>query len=439
MPAILLLLLYLFMALLPLGLSWAQGLPPRSVMDELASGAGLLALSVIMAEFLLIGRHRFVARRVGTDIVMRMHQLMARAAAILAIVHPFLYTGRRSPPPAWDTAHTYFVTSEFSAIWPGIVAWLLLPVLVLLAIGRNTMDVRYETWRLMHGLGSAAIAGFGVLHTLRAGRYSTDPVLAWVWIVLLGVVLFALANTYILRPLKQLRRPWKVTEVAPAGSRTWEVTLHPDGDFRQDYHAGQFAWLNIGHSPFSLQENPFSISSSPSAGPEVRFIIKELGDFTRTIGKVAPGTRAYLDMPHGHMTVAGHKAPGIGLIAGGVGIAPMMGILREMQATGDKRPATLIYGNRTEAQIAKTDELSAIASDTGAKIVHVLNDPPAGWNGETGVITPDLLHRHFGEAQHRDWLYILCGPPVMLEAVEDALIAMGIPSDRIISERFSYD
>ncbi|MDF1717068.1 MAG: ferric reductase-like transmembrane domain-containing protein, partial [Antarcticimicrobium sp.] len=169
MPAGLLIILYLGVVLLPLGLAWAQGLTPRSVADELASGAGILALTVILAEFLLLGRYRFMTRRLGTDIVMRMHQLLARGAAILAIVHPFLYTTRRAPAPDWDTQRQFFVTAEFSALWPGIVAWLLLPTLVLMAIGRTTLGSRYEAWRLMHGLGATLIAGFGVLHAPRAG------------------------------------------------------------------------------------------------------------------------------------------------------------------------------------------------------------------------------------------------------------------------------
>ncbi|WP_212525374.1 ferredoxin reductase family protein [Actibacterium sp. MT2.3-13A] len=439
MPAGLLILLYLCAALLPLGLAWAQGLEARSIFDELASGAGILALAVILAEFLLLGRYRFVARRVGTDIVMRMHQLLARGAAALAVAHPFLYTTRRAPAPDWDVGRQFFVTHELSAIWPGMIAWLLLPALVLMAIGRNALGYRYETWRLMHGLGAALIAGFGVLHTLRAGRYSADPTMATVWLALLGVALFALAYVYVLTPLAQLRRPWRVAAVAPVAERTWEVTLRPARDFAFRYRAGQFAWLNIGHRPFGPHENPFSISSAPSAGPEVSFIIKELGDFTRTIGQVKPGTRAYLDGPHGHLTVTDHKAPGVALIAGGVGIAPMMGILRELHASGDTRPTALIYGNRNAAQIACRDELEELARAHGTRLGHVLCDPPEGWTGEVGFVTPELLRAHFGDAEHREWLYVLCGPPAMLEAVEDALIGLGVPSGNILSERFSYD
>jgi predicted ferric reductase len=199
------------------------------------------------------------------------------------------------------------------------------------------------------------------------------------------------------------------------------------------YRAGQFVWLNIGHSPFSLHENPFSISSAPSDGPNVSFVIKELGDFTRSLHKLQPGTRAYLDGPYGSLVVDGRREPGIVLVAGGVGVAPLLGILRELRLTDDPREVRLIYGNRAEEQILYRDELS------GENVTHVLSEPPEDWQGETGLIDGALLDRILSPNQVRDWLFVLCGPSAMMDIVEDNLIARGTPSSRILSERFEYD
>ncbi|MFU8776640.1 MAG: ferric reductase-like transmembrane domain-containing protein [Roseovarius sp.] len=395
---------------------------------------------MILAEFFLLGRFRSVTRRVGSDVVMRIHQLLARAALILAVAHPFLYVSPMTPPPVWDVTSQTALNHGWAGLWPGIAAWLLLGGLVAMAIGRDASGARYEVWRLLHGVGAVAVAGLGVLHALRAGRYSADPLLGWVWIAVLALAVTALLYVYLIAPLIRWRRPWRVTSVNPAAERTWTVTLSPDFKGRADYKAGQFAWLNIGRGVFSLNENPFSISSAPSAGRDVEFIIKELGDFTRTIAQVKPGTRAWLEAPHGHLTHDGHAdAPGIALIAGGVGIAPLIGILRELAVTGDPRPTVLLYGNRTEAQIVCRAELQRLSQTHGTEVAHVLSEPPEGWNGETGMIDAALLRRHFGTKSRRDWLYILCGPPPMLTNVEKALIALGVPPSRILSERFVYD
>ena len=440
MPVALLIPLYLLLVLTPLAFAWAQGLPPRPLLDELATGAGLVALAMILAEFLLLGRFRSITRRAGSDVIMRAHQLLARAALLLAVLHPFLYISPMTPPPVWDATAQTALNYGWVGLWPGIAAWLLLGGLVAMAIARDVSGVRYEGWRLLHGLGAVLIAGFGVLHALRAGRYSADALLGWVWITFLALAVGALLYVYLVAPLIRWRRPWRVASVIPAAERTWAVTLSPDFDGRADYKAGQFAWLNIGRSVVSLNENPFSISSAPSAGRNVEFIIKELGDFTRTIGKIKPGTRVWLEAPHGHLTHEGHdKAPGIALIAGGVGIAPLIGILRELAATGDPRPTVLLYGNRTEAQIVCGAELQTLSRTHGTEVVHVLSEPPEGWTGSTGMIEAALLRTHFGTEARRNWLYILCGPPPMLNAVEDTLIALGIPSSHILSEQFVYD
>ncbi|MEL7256631.1 MAG: ferric reductase-like transmembrane domain-containing protein [Pseudomonadota bacterium] len=440
MPAVLLILMYLILCILPLALAWAQGLETRTPWDELATGLGLVALAMLLVEFLLLGRIRTVTARVGSDVVMRSHQLLAQLALAAALLHPFFYISPRSPAPVWDVSRQTVVEMSWPALWPGIVAWLLLGGLVAMAIGRDACGVKYQNWRLLHGLGAAAVAGFGVLHALRAGRHSADPLLASVWIGLLALALSALAYVYIVAPLMRLRRPFTVKDIRHEADRTWVLTLTPEFKGSLPYRAGQFAWLNVGHSAFSLDENPFTISSAPSAGSDVQFLIKELGDFTRTMDQVQPGTRAWLEAPHGHLTLDRHTdATGIALIAGGVGLAPMISILREMRATGDTRPTVLSYGNRHEGQIAFDEELKEFEATHGTEVIHILSEPPPGWQGETGYVTPELLCRHFDTPERRDWLYVLCGPPPMLTLVEDALIAMGIPPKNIISEQFVYE
>ena len=169
----------------------------------------------------------------------------------------------------------------------------------------------------MHGIGAAVIAALVLHHTLTAGRYSADPLLANTWIAMFALSMTTLAYVYIVRPLGQMRWPWRVSQVRPLGLKTWSLAIEPLEHNGIAYNAGQFVWLNVGNSVFSLRENPFSIASAPSSGPQLEFIIKELGDFTRTIEQIAPNTPAYIDGPHGNLITAGRRETGIALIAGG--------------------------------------------------------------------------------------------------------------------------
>jgi predicted ferric reductase len=431
--------IYLFIVLLPLGLSWMGDRPPRSVWDELASGAGMLAFAIILAEFLLSGRFRAVSARIGMDVTMRFHQLLARSALVLALVHPYLYRAPFNPPYPWDVTRQLTLSTDVAGIVTGFLAWVLLLALVLLAIDREQGGFRYENWRLMHGLGAALTSGLVLYHTLNSGRYSQDPILARVWIGLFLIALASLGFIYLVKPVLKLLSPWIVDSVRSVGLNIWEVTIAPRGHKGLQYQAGQFVWLNIGSSATSLNENPFSISSAPASGNRLQFVIKELGDFTRTLGQIVPGTRAYVDGPHGNLVISGHTEPGIALIAGGVGIAPLLGILRQLHHDNDTRPTALIYGNRIEAQIVYRDELEMLASEHGTKIVHALYEPPADWTGHIGMCDADLIRRVIDRPKMLKWLFILCGPPNMMKVAEETLIDMGVPALQILSERFNYE
>jgi predicted ferric reductase len=434
MKPLFLLCAYVCAVTLPLVVSWGVGGPPRPFAHELGSGLGILAFSMILMEFVLSGRFRSISSGVGMDVTMRVHQIMARTALAFALVHPLFFQGSPSGGPRpWDPTRQLTITTDLGDLSSGIAAYLILPSLVLLAIGRKHLDYKYETWRLLHGLGALLIAILLLHHTIYAGRYGSQPVMAWTWLVMTGLAAGSLVYVYVLLPLRDKAHAWRVTSVTQLTPKQWEVTVTPEHPSGLDYMAGQFAWLNLGHSSFSIQENPFSICSAPAAGPDVSFMIKELGDFTRTIGGVKSGTIAYLDGPYGSLTVEGRTEAGIALIGGGVGLAPLLGILRQMRLCADPRKVKLVYGNRSPDQIACRGELA------DQDVTFVVSEPTPDWQGETGLIDPALIDRIFTPHEIREWLFVMCGPAIMMDTLEDHLIKRGAPSDHILSERFDYD
>lgn len=431
--------LYLAIVSLPLVLAWCLGMEPRSFRNEIASGLGLLAFAMILSEFVLSGRFRVISSEVGLDITIRFHQLAARIALTFALLHPFIYQWLPGPPRPWDPTRNLTLTADFSALWSGIAAFVLLPAFVAVSMKHDDLDYRYEIWRLIHGVGALLIAGLLLHHALQAGRYSAAPQLVWMWGVMSVIAAFSLAVVYFLKPAYQLAHPWRVETIKRLSPRQWDVTIAPEGHAGLDYKAGQFVWLNIGHMPFTLHENPFSISSAPSSGPAVSFVIKELGDFTSHLDQIKAGDKAYIDGPHGTLTVDNRTEPGIALIAGGVGVAPMLGILREMRMRNDPRQAVLIYGNRTKEQIVFPDELDTLSRTDGLEVVHVLHEPSKDWTGHRGFIDGALVETVFHKQQFGSWLFVLCGPPAMMATVESTLLQHGVAANRILSEKFQYD
>ncbi len=423
----------------PLIASYGLGWAPRHPLDEIASGAGMLALSVILMEFVLSGRYAVISRRVGMDLTMLVHRVFARFAAALLIIHPFLYQSPFAPQRPWDQTRQETILADPSGLVFGISSWLLIGLLIFTAVGRKQTGFSYETWRLTHGVGALLASILAVLHAFWMGRYAGQAPLTLYWFFLAALAILTMVHGYGLKPIFMRKNPWRICSIKKAANKTWELVIEPDRHDGLNYKAGQFAWLSLGKKPLFLFQNPFSISSAPASGSSISFLIKELGDMSCQIGGQQAGQTVYLDGPYGHLTLPSGGFKGVGLIAGGVGLAPLLGILRELRLKKDSSPVKLIYGNRIESQIACIDELHALPHSRSEEIILALSEPPTDWTGYVGMIDQTLIEQSFSFDKNQSWIYLICGPWSMIQSVERSLINLGIPSDRILSERFDYD
>lgn len=402
------------------------------------SASGLAALAMLLAQMLSSGRFRLLSGRVGIDRTMRFHQVAARAAVALAALHVALSIASVAPPtPAGAAAAAWAVlSSPFFAT--GLATLMLLAAMVGLAVRRRRLAVRYEAWRAGHALAALGVAVLGTHHALSVGVASGGGWVRGYWWALAAVALSSLAWVYGVKPGRLARRPWTVARVTPAGAGVHEVVLEPAGPHRLDHAAGQFVWVLLDQRPLTLLDHPFSIASSPRDGPAIRLLVKARGDFTGRVRALRPGARAYVDGPHGHFTLDAGRGGRLLLVAGGIGIAPVLGLLRELAGSGDPRPVTLLYGARDAAELCAVDELQAMGSRPGWTVTLFAERGPAGWPGRLGVPGREDLAAALGDAP-ADTLVFVCGPPAMIGAVRTELRALGVPRQRVVFERFEYD
>lgn len=120
-----------------------------------------------------------------------------------------------------------------------------------------------------------------------------------------------------------------------------------------------------------------------------------------------------------------------------------MSMLRTLADREDVRPCYLFLGNRNEESITFREEIEALRSRLNLKVIHVLSRPEEDWEGEKGHIDAAVLsrglageeHRRLPE-RHRRLVYSICGPDAMMDAAEGALTHLGVPAERVHSERF---
>jgi predicted ferric reductase len=430
---------YVLLVALPVALGWWLIGPARPWMEEASSAIAMMATAALLLEFLLSGRFRVISAGIGMDRSLRWHQVFAQILTIAALLHPLFYlspSGAAFHRPD-DPSGVLVLGLDAGSLISGALAWLLLGLLTITAIRRDDLPYRYEVWRVSHGLGAVLLAALALHHAISAGRYSSAPALMAYWLFLFTIALGSLFAIYLVRPFRLARRPWRIAALERVGDRLWSLTLEPDGHAGLSYRAGQFAWLRLDCSAFSVREHPFSIASAPADGAALRFLIKEVGDFTRQIGTLPLGARAFVDGPHGALCLEGQRAPGIFMIAGGAGLAPMLSLLRDAAARGETRPITLLYGNRHEGQMIASAELAALAGRLQLELRHVLQEPPPGWTGFAGMMTPELIQAEAAQAAREGWVFLLCGPGPMIRAAHQGLAALGVPRRRILEERFS--
>jgi predicted ferric reductase len=398
---------------------------------DLSMGLGFAALAGIGVQFWLTARFRRASAPFGIDILYYFHRWMAIGVLLLVLAHfgVLRVTAEEALRPILPPAAPWHMTA-------GRVAMLLLLTLVASSLWRRPLRLRYEQWRIAHALMAVAALLLAVWHVAGTGYYSGTPFKRWTWVLYISAWIGLVVHIRFIKPWRLLGRPWRVTDVRPERGGAWSLTLEPEGHAGLRFQPGQFAWLTLGQSPFAAGEHPFSFSGSAAESGSVRFTIKALGDFTSTIGATPPGTRAYVDGPYGAFTPDRHPdAAGFVLIAGGVGIAPLMSMLRTFADRGDTRPVTLVYANDRYEDVLFRDELDELAARLPLRIVHVIRYPDHGWTGEHGVVDRSVLDGALPPVRQNLTCFI-CGPEPMTTAVQRDLRSLGIPLRRIHLELF---
>ncbi|MEU6791130.1 hypothetical protein ABZ907_05480 [Nonomuraea wenchangensis] len=146
--------------------------------------------------------------------------------------------------------------------------------------------------------------------------------------------------------------------------------------------------------------------------------------------------RHHMRSPHGVFSIDRYEGAGFCLIAGGIGIVPALSMLRTLADRGDVRPVVLLSAQRDWDSIPFREEIDELAGRPNVRVVHVLEQPPPGWTGESGYIDAGTLRRHLPSVNPR-FPFFICGPNPML-AMEAAILAIGVPADRIHAERFAW-
>lgn len=418
--------------LLPVGILLGSPLPSgRYFWLEFSIALGFFGLTQIAVQFVLIARFKSVTQPYGIDVILQFHRQLALVAIAAILIHPLIIMV--------DNPSRLKLLNPLGGNWASrfaLASVISLLILAITSVYREKLKLDYEYWRLSHLVFGVLAIVFAQLHVSMAGLYTNSFWKHAIWVIIAAAMVSLVLYLRLIKPAWQRGNRWRVTEVRPERGDTWTLVLTADNHPGISFLPGQFAWLKLGSSPFTLEEHPFSFSSSNKCRTPIEFGIKELGDFTGTIKDVKPGTRAYLDGPHGAFCIDRYPAVGYVFFAGGVGITPMMSFLHSMADRKDPRPVVLLYADRDWEGLAFRETIEQLKKRLDLKVVYVLENPPEDWQGESGMINEEVLKRHLPEELIQRKFFV-CGPPPMMDAVHSLLTAHGVPNADIHLERFS--
>jgi predicted ferric reductase len=422
--------LFLVLSLVPFGLALLGPIPaPRSYWVEFGVGLGFVGMGIMALQFITTGRFYQIAPTFGSDYVLQFHRQVGIVGLLLVLAHPaILIMSNSAYLEYFDPRVNLLRALALSFVTVALI------LIIVTSIWREPVGLQYEWWRLLHGFLALAIILIGMVHALQVSHYLNTFWKQGLWAgILLGIVCLVI-HTRLVRPWLMRRRPYKVLKMEEERSNTWSMTLAPDGHDGMRFKAGQFAWITLGDTPFSLQQHPFSFSSS-ARSEHLTFTAQVVGDFTSTWKDITPGTRAFLEGPFGGFT-RNPEAKGLFFIIGGSGIGPAMSIIRTMYDDNDRRPVILLYGNPRWEEVVFRDVLGALSQKMDLQVVHILEEPPPNWTGEVGLLDREMLARYLPPNKN-EFEYFSCGPKPLMDVAESELRALGVSWQRIISERFN--
>jgi predicted ferric reductase len=270
-------------------------------------------------------------------------------------------------------------------------------------------------WRLSHKLLVLPYA-FASWHFYTATKPYANDSLWGAWFtgfMLLGLV----AGVYrvVWRDVVRRGSQYRVSSVSVAGD-TAELTLAPIGAPLR-YQAGQFVFLKFGVTGMS-EPHPFTIASSPDE-PELRFFIKDLGDWTsELLHRISEGARVKVEGPYGALPILPQQpASEILWIAGGVGITPFLGAA--CSRVPDEGPIPHLFYCVRYRQDAVALQALEQAEREGRIVLHVHASSEGNRLSSDHIATvagsDGLAHAHV----------VMCGPDGLVTSMRTAVRGLG--------------
>jgi predicted ferric reductase len=388
----------------------------------------MVAGCLLLLQIILSTRLKCLDRIFGLNRLFKFHRITGIMIACLVIIHPIL---------VFLPEDRIFIPLQLR-YWPEFVGLFLLLLIIAMVISshwRERLRLPFHRWWPIHrGAAIVVVTAFWV-HVLSVSatfEQKLPKMFAFCAMGLCGLLIFWIRT----RTLRNRRGSFLVSAIEPVGEDAVCLKIISTTNHMPAYWPGQFSFITIFSPHISKEEHPFTIASAPSRHASLEFIVRTTGDWTGQLKNIQPGDRVSLNGPFGlfsHLPLS--KKNEIIMIAGGIGITPMLSMLRFMAQRGDQRKITLIWSNQTRKHIILQPEFRDLEVQLeGLRIFHVLTRDLDD-RGENGRLDLVKLKRLIADCDNPAAIFV-CGPDQMMKAVKNFMVSLGFSKRMIFMERF---
>lgn len=415
----------------------------RSIQLAIPASLGIVAYTWLLASIIFSARPKFIEKYYSLDKLNRFHAVQGVVALTIAMFHGL-----------WEQiiwGNFFFSSTLFGQL--AIITFLFIAIMSILIMtnwfGRKKL-VRslknrlksypishYGTMKKVHNLNIVGVL-FVSIHVLTMTFQVQEDILTGsILLIYLIIVLSFYVDHKFLRPNRLRKQLYTVTNVQRQPGRTVTVTLKPRNGRVPAYKPGQFVFVRIRDEGYPFEEHPYSLITSPQNPNEVKVAIKDLGDYTHRMQDLPVGTQATVEGPYGGVWHVEEKLDNpkenLVLLAGGVGITPMLGILEELSLKKLPNKILLVWALNEPSELGFVEEF--------AKFKRELPDFTfiPFFANEQGFLNTEEVQTIFQKNKllFEESQCVLCGPKPFMTAAEKALSDSRVQKENIYYEAFA--
>jgi predicted ferric reductase len=392
--------------------------------------AALVGTYLSVIGIFLIARIPAVEKSIGHDQLVIWHRNLGPWSLYLIAAHFLLvvvgYAGQDQMSLA---SEIWRMLNDFAWMWWALVGLVLMVQAGITSYKKARAKYSYETWWILHVLTYGAVAS-AFMHQIENGQmFIGHPLNRAYWIGLYALMAFSVIYWRFALPVaRSLRHDLRVESVVEESPDVYSVIMKGRNLAALGAEGGQFFEWRFASRGHFLVAHPYSLSASPTAR-YIRITVKGLGDHSRSMATIKPGTRVFIEGPYGAFRAGQAKKKRVVLIGGGIGVTPVRALLDEFK---ESVRIDFIYRVSREEDLALKDELDQIAQRSGGSTaIHYMV-------GSRSQYPMDAAHLLSVVPHVRQSDIYICGPKALVWAVMQAADELGISPDRVHNEEFEF-